>query len=295
MKLLRSDTPEITRNIDSARILARRYWPAFVYNCSLDLIILFFALASSLFVSVRAAALFGTLMIVAWTVYAFWSAKSSCRNWTMAVFAGSVYVRLCLKHEAAPNDVDQPDVVVFDASEIDSMMVRSVETFLYGPKPKLAECLVIQPSPAVSVSLPHYRASLLDDCGALGSCGVPSPSNLVRVTKEDGRLIVAWRSCDPALRVFIRQVKQELPSLVLGPEEHSELDLNGIWHGLREEPNAQQRRLLVQAAHLGFGDECIKLLSLHRSGTFTSIRTATAYLVEIELEEVATNHSAVSQ
>jgi hypothetical protein len=159
-------------------------------------------------------------MFLAWRVYAFWCAKSSRRNWVMAVCADRLYVRLYMTRETAraPNDVDEPDVVVFEASEIDSMSVRTVKMFLYGPKPKFAECLVIQPSRAVAESVPAHSASFLEDCGTLGCFGALSSSNLVCVTNEDGRLIIGWKSCHPALRVFVRQVIRECPSLFFGPK-----------------------------------------------------------------------------
>ena len=105
----------------------------------------------------------------------------------MAVCADRLYVRLYMTRETAraPNDVDEPDVVVFEASEIDSMSVRTVKMFLYGPKPKFAECLVIQPSRAVAESVPAHSASFLEDCGTLGCFGALSSSNLVCVTNED--------------------------------------------------------------------------------------------------------------
>jgi hypothetical protein len=67
------------------------------------------------------------------------------------------------------------------------------------------------------------------------------------------------------------------------------LDLNGIWHGPRGGPDAQQRQMLVQAKRLGFGCKCAELLSLYRSIPF---REASAYLAEIEREEAGTEHSA---
>lgn len=117
----------------------------------------------------------------------------------------------------------------------------------------------------------------------------------VFVGNEHGPLTTEWRWCHPALRIFLQKVAQEGSAINIGPENRSELDLNGIWHGVREEPNAQERRLIVQAGHLGFGPECVKLLSLYRFCTFPSYRKATAYLAAIEREEAKTEHAVVMQ
>ena len=79
-----------------------------------------------------------------------------------------------------------------------------------------------------------------------------------------------------------------VPIPFLWPEEHSGLDLNGIWNGVRfawRKPDAQQRQMLVQASHLGFGSDCAWLLTRHRG---LSSQEAQAYLVEIEQKEAET-------
>lgn len=61
-------------------------------------------------------------------------------------------------------------------------------------------------------------------------------------------LAVGWKLCHPAVRIFLQQFVQEFPSIFIGPEERSELDLNGIWHDVREKPSAQQRQMLRRNA-----------------------------------------------
>src|SRR5712672_627804 len=94
---------------------------------------------------------------------------------------------------------------------------------------------------------------------------------------------------------FFSKSYQECPSVVIAPEERSGLDLNGIWHGSREKPDAEQRCMLAKVARLGFGCECARLLSLYRSGAFRSFREAGAYLAEIEREEAAAGQPAVQR
>ncbi|MGA7339081.1 MAG: hypothetical protein WBE72_11125 [Terracidiphilus sp.] len=282
MKLVRSDAPEVACCITTASIRASRHWPAFFYGLPFNLIILFIVIVLSFLVPARSTAWLGAFMFLVWNVYLLWLLKSSRRNWILAVCADQVYVRLYMTLETAPDGIDEPDVIVFKASEIASMSIRTVETFLYGPKPKLAQCLVIEPAEAVAESVPADDASFPSDWCALGCCGEFSSINLVRVTNEDGRLIIAWRQCHPDLRPFVRQVVRDFPPLVIGPEERSELDLNSIWHGYGSTNlDAQQRRSLLQAKRLGFAEDCARLLTLRKG---LSPREVQAYLEEIEQE-----------
>ncbi len=285
MKLVRSDTPEVARCIDSASVRASRHWPAFYYGFPLNLLIVLIAAALSFMAPTRSAAWFGASMFLAWNVHLLWFAKFSRRNWVLAVRADRVYIRLYMTLETDPNGISEPDVIVLEASEIASMSIRTVDVFLYGPKPKLGECLVIEPARAAAENVPAHIATFLGDWCTLGCCGEFSSINLVRVTNENGRLIVAWRWCHPALRMFVRQVAREYPAVVIGPEEHSELDLNSIWHGYRSmNLDAQQRQSILRAKRLGFGPDCARLLTLRKG---LSWQEAQVYLAEFE-EEVET-------
>jgi hypothetical protein len=175
---------------------------------------------------------------------------------------------------------------VLEPSEIASMSIKTVEVFLYGPKPKFAEWLIIEPTQAVADDISRHIRPLLRSL---------DPDKAVLVADEEGRLTIEWKWWRPALRVFLQQVVRECPSIVIAPEERSELDLNGIWHGLREKPDAEQRCMLAKATRLGFGCECARLLSLYRSGAFRSFREAGAYLAEIEREEAGAGKPVVAK
>ena len=286
MKLVRSDSPEVGRCTDSANVRASRYWPAFAYGFPFDLIILFLFIVLSLLVSVRSAAWLGMFFFLTWNAYVLWLTKSSRRNWCAAVCAGRVYLRLYMTRETAPDGVNEPDVVVFEASEIASISIRTVEAYLYGPKPKLAECLVIELAPAVAESVSAHVPLFPRYCEALGCCGEPDSNYLVRVTNEDGRLAISWRHCHPNVRAFVRQVARECPTLVTGPEERSELDLNSIWRGIRlNDLDAQQRRSLLQAKRLGFDSDFTWRLRIYKQ---ISSQEVQAYLSELEQEEAGT-------
>ena len=275
MNFVRSDTPEVVRGIDSASVRANRRFPAFIYGCSLTILILLIAIAVSLIISVRAAAWFGVPVFLAENVYLLWLTKASRRNWVIAASAERVYVRLFMACGS------EPHVIVLEASEIASMSIKTVEVFVYGPKPEFAEWLVIEPAQAIEEIVPSHFLSFLEDIWTHDS------GNLVRVGILEGRLTIGWKLCHPALRVFLQQVVRECPSVVIAPEEHSELDLNGIWqYGRLEKPNAQQRQMLVQAKRLGFGGECTQRISQYKH---MSLRKASAYLAEIEREEAGLN------
>jgi hypothetical protein len=269
MKLVRSDTPEVVRCIASGGARASRHFPAFVYGCSLNVLILLIAIAVSLIVSVRAAAWFGVSAFLAWNMYVLWLLKFSSRTWVIAACTDRVCIR---------PGVNNPNVIMLEVSEIASMSIRTAEVFLYGPKPKFIDWLVIEPVQAQMEDVPDHIASFLGDIPSI------DPSNPVNVANEGGRLIIGWKWCQPALGVFLQQLARECPSIVIAPEERSELDLNGVWHGPRGGPDAQQRRMLVQAKRLGFGCECERLLSLYRG---IPRREVSAYMAEIEQEEAA--------
>jgi len=288
MKVVRSDTPEVARCIALGRARASRHWPALVYGCFPNVLILLIALTVSFSISVRAAAWLGVPVFLAWNVYVLWCTKSSRRNWVIAGCTDRVYIRLFMRRGRGRGDINEPDVIVLEASEIASMSIRTVEVFLYGPKPKFVEWLVIEPAQAVAESVSDHITSFLGDFRARD----PGNRVHVHVANEEGRLTIGWKWCHPVLRMFLQQVVRECPSVVIANEERSELDLNGIWRGISLNLDARQRQLLVQAKRLGFGSDCRWLLCRHK---YISIQKAAAYLAEIEREEAGTGHSAVQR
>jgi hypothetical protein len=255
-----------------------------------NLVILSIALVS-LFVSVQAAAWIGLLAFLAWNTWVFWRARSPRLSWVIKARAEQAYIRMFVGFGKAWRELDSPDVIVLEASEIASISIRTVEVFLYGPKPKIVEWLMIEPAQAVVDSVSDRIPSFLGDMRT-PDFWTPDLSERVYWANEERRLAVGWKSCRPALRIFLQQIVRECPSIVIGPEERSELDLNGIWHGLRGGPDAKQRHMLFQAKRLGFGPDCAKLLNLYRGIPF---REMGAYLEEIEQEEAGAEDAAVQQ
>jgi hypothetical protein len=283
MKLVRSGTSEVAGCIASGGARASRHWPALVYGSSPNVLILLIAVAVSLSISVRAAAWLAVPVFLVWNVYVLWCTKSSRRNWVIAACADQVYIRLLMTRGGTLHGVKEPDVIVFEASEIASMSIRTVEVFLYGPKPKFVEWLVIEPAQAVAEIVSnriHPSPRPLD------------PGKQVYVANEEGRLTIGWKWCHPALRIFLQQVVRGCPSVVIANEERSELDLNGIWRGTSLNLDAQKRQLLLQAKRLGFGSDCRWLLCRYK---YISFRKAATYLAEIEREEAGTGHSAIER
>jgi hypothetical protein len=249
------------------------------------------ALAVSLIVSTRAAVWLGMPVFLVLNVFLLWRGRSPRLNWVLAGGADRMYVLLFVRRGWGKGDLNEPDVLMLEASEIASISVRTVEVFLYGPKPKIVESLVIEPTQTVAEGYSNDIRSLPCSVGGLGcSTRLLDSGKQVFVDNEIGRLIMKWEWYRPILPVFIQQLERECPSIVIAPEERSELDLNGIWHGPRGGPDAQQRRLLVQAKRLGFGCDCARLLSLYRR---IPRREVSAYLAEIEQEEAGTGQPAV--
>lgn len=275
MKFVRSDSPEVARSIASTRTLARRHLPLFLLGLLPNLAILLTALVG-LIISIRAAAWISLPPFLAWNAWVLWRARSPRFSWLVKTGAGRIYVRLYVGFGRAWQQGDLPDVVVLEASEIASISIRAIEVFLYGPKPKMVEWLVIQPSQAVAESISNQIPSFL------GDPRTPDLSQRVYWKNEERHLAVGWKWCRPSVQKSLQQIVREYPSIVIGPEERSELDLNGIWHGYREALDAEERRMLVQAIRLGFGCDLPRLLS--QRGRM-SYRAAGACLSEIRREE----------
>lgn len=284
MELVRSDSPEVVRNIASAGAWASRNWATLGFACAANVLAILIALTLSLSASMRTAAWIGVPVLLVLNGYVLWRAKASHRRWVIVGCAERLYVRLFAWRRGDHSDVHDPDVLMFEVSEIASMSIRTLEVFLYGPKPEIVEWLVIEPAQVIGDDTSRHIRPLLR---------LLDPDKAVLVADEEGRLTIEWRWWRPALRKFLQQVARECPSVVIAPEERSELDLNAIWNGIREKPGAEQRRMLAKAVRLGFGCECARLLSRYRSGAFRLPREAGAYLAEIEREEAGTGHSVI--
>jgi len=244
-------------------------------------------------VSVKAAAWGVIPIVLVWDGYMLWRGRSPRLNWVLAACAGRLFVRLFQSRVRGRPVVREPNVLILETSDISSMSAHRVELFLYGPKPKIIEWLVIEPAGAVAESVSDHIRPL--QCGTIpNACGIRpiDPNKQVFVGNEEGPLTIEWKWCRPALRTFLQRVAQQCPSIVIGPEEHSELDLNGVWHGFKVRPNSEQRRLIAQAMRLGFAGACKWLLIRYK---YMTNREAVACLAEIEREEAQTQHSAVSE
>lgn len=281
MKLVGSDSPEVAHSIASTRALACWGWSALALACIASVLGLLIALVMSLYVSVRVAAWLSVPVVIALNVYLLWRGRSPRLNWVLAGCAERVYVRLFVRRGKGRGEVKEPDVLILEPSEIASMSARTIEVFLYGPKPRIVEWLVIEAAQAVAEDISRHIRPLLTP-----------PGKQVFVANEGGRLTMEWKWCRPALRVFLQQVARECPSVVIAPEERSELDLNAIWRGISLNLDAQKRQFLVQAKRLGFGSDCKRLLSRYK---YISFRKAAAYLAEIEREEAEAGRSVVQQ
>jgi hypothetical protein len=272
MRVVQSDSPEVARCIESAGARASRYLPVIPEDLSPGLILLLLTLAAGVTISARAALQFGGPALFVWSLYLLWLKRSPRRNWCVAACAGRIFIRL---------DAGKRDVILLDASEIASISIHAFEVYLYGPKPRIAEQLVIVPARAGGEHILDAGPFRPMDCETEGCCGAPDPGELVRVSPQDGSLLVAWRWCRPELRALLRRVQRECPSVAIASEEVSELDLNGIWHGFREWQNGQ-REMLAQAGRLGFRRDCAWLLHIYRVMPMAEVR---AFLAEIDDED----------
>jgi hypothetical protein len=283
MKLVRSDSPEVATIIASAGALACVVWSALTLACIACVLSLLIALALSLIVSTRTAVWLDIPVFLVLNVFLLWRGRSARLNWVIAGGADRMYVRLFARRGWGKGDLNEPDVLMLEASDIASISARTVEVFLYGPKPKIVESLVIKPTQTVAESYSNDIRSLPCSVGGLGcSTMLLDSGKQVYVDNEKGRLIMKWKWYSPILPVFLQQLERECPSIVIVPEERSELDLNEIWNGTSMNLDVQQRQKLVQAVRLGFDCDCAWLLRVYKG---ISPQKADAYLAEIEQEE----------
>lgn len=271
MRLVRSDSPEVVRRIATTKALATRKG-LLHFACLVNGLALLIALASVFALSPRTSLWVIATVVLALSGYVLSRAITFRRQWEITGSANRLYLRLFAWRNKDHADAEVPDVLVLDASEIASMWARTVDVYLYGPKPKFVDwMLMIEPAQGTFEGVTKYIRPLLTQL----------EEKAVYVTSKEGRLIVEWEWWQPSLREFLKQVAQECPSVAIGPEDRSELDLNGIWHGFRSQPNAEQRRLLGQAIRLGFGCKLAELLSVYR---YMPRREAAALLSEIARE-----------
>lgn len=274
MKLVRSDSPEVVNSLAAHRpgALACWGWSLPIVVCIASAPGLLILLVGSVAVSIRIALWLGVPIILVLNGYLLWRGRSSRLNWVAAGCADRLYVRLFVQRGRRRGHIEEPDVIIFEAPEIASISIRSVEVFLDGLKPKSLEWMVIEPIQALAETTFNHLRPLLRP-----------PGKQVLVVNEKGGFAIKWDWCRPAVRAFLPRVARECPSIVIAPEEHSELDLNGIWRGisknLRRNPDAEEREKLVRAMRLGFGCKCAGLLSRYK---WMPYREAAAYLAEIE-------------
>lgn len=273
MKLVESDSPEVVHSVSSAGAWASRNWYTLGFACAANVLGLLIVLAVGLGVSVRATAWTSAPVFLALNGYVLWRVQASHRRWIAIGSADRLYVRLFAWRSGDHGDVREPNVLVLEAPEIASISIRAVNVFLYGPRPKLVEWLVIQPAQTTTDAISSHVRPIL---------AAADPDKAVLVKHEEGRLTIEWKWWRPGLRVFLQQLQQECPSVIVGPEERSELDLNGIWRGISLNLDQQKRQLLGRAIRLGFGCDCKRLISRYK---YISFQKAAAYLAEVEREE----------
>jgi hypothetical protein len=194
MKLTRSDSPEVARCIASTRARACWVWSATTLACIASVLSLLIALAVDFIGSARAAVWLGVPVLVGLNAFLIWRGRSPRLNCVVAASADRVYVRLIVRRVRRRDHAEEPDAIWLEASEIASISPQTIEVFLYGPKPKVVERLVIEPVQATA-------ESVSDSIGVLLAPFDPGKQALV--AREDGRLIMDWKWYRPALQDFL--------------------------------------------------------------------------------------------
>ncbi len=185
MKLVRSDSPEVAHFIASSG--ARASWNAYklFFGCAANVLGLFITLTVSRIVSVQAAIWLSVPVFLGLNGHVLWRAISSRRRWVIAGCDERVYIRLFAWPGRDQGDVPEPDILEFEASEIASMSVRTVEVFLNGPGSRIVDwLLVIEPSQAVAEDFSKHVRPLLRSL---------DPGKWALVGDDEGRLTIEWK------------------------------------------------------------------------------------------------------
>src|ERR1700740_633284 len=204
MKLVRADAPEVVHCVASAGALVCWGWSVLALVCVASVPGLLIALLVGLMVSVRAAVWGGAPIVLAWDAYMLRRGRSPRLNWVRAIGAERVYVRLFARRGRKQADVEEPEILVLEPSEIASMSAQTFELFLYGSTPKVIEWLVIRPADTVAENVSDHIRPL--QCGTgPNMCGIKpiDPNKQVLVGNEKGPLTIEWKWCRPALQTFL--------------------------------------------------------------------------------------------
>jgi hypothetical protein len=292
MKLVRYDSPEVTRTLASTEVRACWGWSALALVAIASVMGLLIVLVMSFIASVHAAVWLSAPIVLALNALLLWRGRSPRLNWVLAADANRVYVRLFVWRGRSADNPNEPDVLMLEASEILSMSAQTVEVFLDGSEAKVVEQLVIEPTQMTVENSVREVQSLQCETGQCGTGLFPMDKQSF-VAIYEGRLVIGWKPCRPRLQEFLQQVAQQCPNISIVHLKCPELDLNGIWRGissnLRKELSVQERRKLGQAQRLGLGSNCVWLLSRYKHISF---HKAAAILAEIGREEAGADDSA---
>src|ERR1700751_3678401 len=132
MDLVRSDSPELARDIGLARAWASRKVYTLGFAATSTVFALLFALMMSFSVSTRAAAWVSVPFLAALYGCVLWRARASRQKWIVVGRAGRICVRIFAWRSKDHSSSNDPDVLMFEASEIASISARKVEVFFDG-------------------------------------------------------------------------------------------------------------------------------------------------------------------
>jgi len=277
VKLLRSTSPEIARCFASGHyLLVRRPVPAF-HGLAGNLGILaltFTARAANL----AHALILGAGLLAAWNLILLWRGVLGRQSWVLLSSDGRFYIRLFSPLGRGAYKSSESEVIMLDLEEVASVQIQTRKLFVYGPKPKLTEWLVIEPKPAV-------RSLVADEFQRLAPpAATCDPRREWFSGSKDGIIWIPWQSYRPALRELVRQIELHFPNLTRSELKLPDLDL--INASNMAEPERGQ--LLAKAKRMGHGADCIWALYRNPTGpplySRRSLEECIEYMAHIEAD-----------
>lgn len=223
------------------------------------------------------AAPYAGLLLTVWNLVLLLRSALGRHNWVALVCQEKFYFRLFAPRSRKAG-ASEPDVIVLDVREILSVGIQTRTIFVYGPKPRVIEWLVVEPEAGT-------RSLVVAQCNHLfppiGTC---DPYREWFAAPVEGILRIPWQSYRPALQAFVDQIELHFPKLTKGEVILPELDLISAVNA--REP--ERRRLLAEAKRLGYGADCVRALWMNPIGsslyTRRSLKASAEYMNNIEGE-----------
>ena len=218
---------------------------------------------------------FGAGLLVSWNLILLLRGALGRQSWVFLSCGERFYIRLFSPMGRGAYESLELDVLTLELEEVESVRIQIRKIFVYGPKPKVTECLVIDLEPTARGLVAERLAP------PVGTC---DPYREWFAGSKDGIIWIPWKSYRPALRAFVKQIELHFPNLTRSELELPDLDLISAVN----KPEPERRRLLAEAKRMGYGADCVWALHENSIGSSLYMRRPLKecidYMANIEID-----------